>query len=118
VVSSPPVTKKIGAMGREVESRQGKGWDVALKNKYCVKYFFCLHKILRWNFVQCFCKYVKFVRVHSIAIRVQHYLTIFGDFDQNSAQIGNFHENQSICIVFVQEQLYCESLKPLFIKHF
>jgi hypothetical protein len=26
VVSSPPTTEETGAMGREIESRQGMGW--------------------------------------------------------------------------------------------
>jgi hypothetical protein len=26
VVSSPPATEETGAMGREIESRQGAGW--------------------------------------------------------------------------------------------
>jgi hypothetical protein len=32
VISSPPVTEEIGAMGREIEARQGIGRVVALKN--------------------------------------------------------------------------------------
>jgi hypothetical protein len=29
VVSSRPATEQIGAMGREIESRQGKGWKLS-----------------------------------------------------------------------------------------
>jgi hypothetical protein len=32
VVSSPPTTEETGAMGRDIESRQGVGWQVFNQN--------------------------------------------------------------------------------------
>jgi hypothetical protein len=41
VVSSPPSTEETGAMVREIESRQGKGRNVAfLKDSICNMYIF------------------------------------------------------------------------------
>jgi hypothetical protein len=34
VTSTPPATEETGAMGREIESRQGIGWYVPLEKNY------------------------------------------------------------------------------------